>query len=125
MRAIASTSSATGSGSSCGRTSCSPTSTIPARKNGSWRRSSATRLAPGWLAFANVPGADALEELGAGGAVVHHPRWKAGVQRDAGAGWDFDDVRDHYLRVLFELDPVALRSTDPERYLELSRTVSG
>jgi beta-mannosidase len=78
------------------------------------------------LAFANVPDEPALEALRApGGLSVNHPAWKAGVPRDAGAGWDFDDVRDHYLKRVFGVDPVAQRSVDQERYLELSRAVSG
>ena len=78
------------------------------------------------LAFANVPDEHEADALGgAGFPTPTEPRWKAGVPRDAGAGWDFDDVRDHYLRLLFGVDPVALRSTDQEHYLELSRAVSG
>jgi beta-mannosidase len=83
------------------------------------------RFAAESLAFANVPDPEALADVTAAGAEVSGPGWKAGVPRDAGAGWDFDDVRDHYLETLFELDPVTLRSADPERYLELSRAVSG
>ncbi|HEY2316817.1 MAG TPA: hypothetical protein VGH67_00840 [Solirubrobacteraceae bacterium] len=89
-------------------------------------RRSEVRFAAECLAFANVPDEAALEALDApGGLALHHPAWKAGVPRDTGAGWDFDDVRDHYFARLLGLDPGAVRGVDFERYLELSRAVSG
>ena len=91
-------------------------------------RTSGVRFAAECLAFANIPGDEALATLvpePPGEAFVHHPRWKAGVPRDAGAGWDFDDVRDHYLALVFGVDPGTLRRDDYDRYLELSRAVTG
>ncbi len=70
-------------------------------------RLAAVSFAAECLAFANVG-----DELG-------------DPPRDAGADWDFADVRDHYLRELYDVEPDVLRAKDSERYADLSRAVSG
>lgn len=85
-------------------------------------RRAQVRFSPESLGFSNVPGPEVVDTLG---VPPHHPHWKAGVPRDNGAGWDFEDVRDHYLKLLYGLDPVELRWADRERWLRLSRVVTG
>jgi beta-mannosidase len=78
------------------------------------------------LAFANLPDNDVVEEVMESAApATHDARWKRRTPRDSGTGWDFEDVRDHYLRELFAVDPVQLRCFDMPRYLELSRVTTG
>jgi len=74
------------------------------------------------LAFANIPERAALQRMPGGLATrAHHPAWKSRSPRDLGAGWDFDDVRDHYLERLFRVRPDTLRYADHDRYLALAR----
>jgi len=86
-------------------------------------RFAAVRFASECLALSNVPDEAGVER--AGGADGLGERWKAAIPADAGTDWDFEDVRDHYLALLFGADPAGLRESDPGRYLELSRAVSG
>jgi beta-mannosidase len=91
-------------------------------------RRAQVRFAAECLALSHVPCEqtvaaifpDAPERL-----VGHHPAWKAGIPRENGADWDFEDVRDHYLSQLYGVDAAELRWVDNARYLELSRALTG
>ncbi len=90
-------------------------------------RRSQVAFATECLAFANVPETQNIQKIPspAGAIEVHHPHWKERSPRNLGVGWDFEDVRDHYLASFFGVDPLQLRYVDHERYLLLSRVVSG
>jgi beta-mannosidase len=74
-------------------------------------RRSQLRFASECLAFANVS--------------EDQQRWKERTPRDLGAGWDFDDVRDHYLEKVLRVEARTLRYSDQDRYLRCSRVVTG
>ena len=77
------------------------------------------------LALANVPDAATLARAPAGVIPqVHSPAWKSRVYRDQQVGWDFDDIREHYVERLFNLRPDELRAFDPARHLMLARMAS-
>ncbi len=85
-------------------------------------RLAGVRFAAECLAFANPPEAGVVDTVfGSAAAAGHTPEWKRGVPRDAGAPWDFEDVRDVYVELLFGVDAQRVRFTDPERYLDLGR----
>lgn len=86
-------------------------------------RRAAVRFASECLAFSNVPEPEIIDKMTRGISPTH-PAWKRAVPRDASTGWDFEDVRDHYLKLLYSVDPAALRYSDLPRYWDLSRMAS-
>lgn len=98
----------------------------PYRRSFSDVRTSAVRFASEALVSSNVPEPSFVDRMSCGAAGAgHHPDWKRGVPRDNGSGWDFEDVRDHYVSEIFNVDPVAVRYSDAERYLALGRVAGG
>lgn len=91
-------------------------------------RRAGVRFAAECLAFSHAPGEASIEEMAPDTPerlVGHHPVWKAGIPRENGADWDFEDIRDHYLRLVYGVDAADLRHVGHERYLELSRMLTG
>jgi beta-mannosidase len=83
-------------------------------------RRAEVRFAAECLAFSNIPDGDPHTMPG-GSAPGHDPAWKRGVPRDRGVGWDFEDVRDHYVEMLYDVSPARLRHGDPQTWLDLGR----
>ena len=89
-------------------------------------KSAKVRFATECLGISNVPEQSTMGLVLEGTMPPpHHPRWKARVPRDNGSGYDFEDIRDHYLEALFGEDATDLRAQDVARYYALSRVVSG
>jgi beta-mannosidase len=89
-------------------------------------RRAGVRFSAECLAFSNVPDIATVDVLMTDDdAPGVSPRWKARVPRDAGVGWDFEDVRDHYVQRLFGVHPDQVRAADPDRYLALGRIATG
>lgn len=85
---------------------------------------SQVKFATECLAFSNVPENKNLELLFDGKMpYTHSPIWKQSVPRMAATGYDFEDVRDYYLKELYGIDAMTLRAFDTSRYLNYSRIV--
>ncbi|HXT14047.1 MAG TPA: hypothetical protein VN706_00360 [Gemmatimonadaceae bacterium] len=89
-------------------------------------RGADVKFTPECLGFANVPEPEVVDTIMRGDPpAIHDPRWKKRTPRDTGAGWDFEDVRDHCMRALFGADVERLRYCDTRRYLDLARVATG
>ncbi|MDJ0362630.1 glycoside hydrolase family 2 protein [Rhodococcus sp. H29-C3] len=85
-------------------------------------RTARVRFAAECLAFSIPPERRAVDRMfGSANVAGHHPEWKSAVPRDRGSSWDFEDVRDHYVRNIFAVDPHLVRRTDAELYLDYGR----
>lgn len=83
-------------------------------------RRARVRFASECLGFANVPETRELSR-DFGPSPLASPLWGPRIPRDQGADQDFEEVRDHYVGLLYGVDPRQLKNEEPARYLDLSR----
>jgi beta-mannosidase len=87
-------------------------------------RRSGLRFATGCLAMAHIGTEDSIHQLIDRGAAIHSAQWKRSVPRDHGGSWDMEDTRDRYIPTVFGVDPMTLRRTNPDRYLDIGRATT-
>ncbi|MDH7797284.1 MULTISPECIES: glycoside hydrolase family 2 protein [unclassified Beijerinckia] len=75
------------------------------------------------LAFANLPSRARLAKRRLDGTTPLE-RWKALVPRDRGADWDFEDIRHHYMTLLYDVDPQHLKGQDFDRYVAIGQAAA-
>ena len=81
------------------------------------------RFATECLAFANISEPLTLENYLNATACCNNWR-KTRVPKDYGVSWDFEDVRNIYLNMLYGFEPARLRRENNASYLHLSRAVT-
>ncbi|NJN79294.1 MAG: glycoside hydrolase family 2 protein [Anaerolineales bacterium] len=72
------------------------------------------------LGFSNIPEDKIISDI-----KNNFELWKHGVPHDTGAEWDFEDVREHYMKKLFNVNVTELKNKDLDRYLILGRVTTG
>ena len=78
------------------------------------------------LGFSNIPSDESMRaEFGSAVPATHSSQWKAAVPRDTGAGWDFEDIRDHYFEELSGQNASNVRYSDNAAYLARSGRTTG
>lgn len=78
------------------------------------------------MGLSHIPEDSTIQQsIGKSSVFPYSNEWTKRIPRDLGAGWDFDDIRDKYLEELFKVDPILLRRQNVEKYIELSRVVTG
>ncbi len=89
-------------------------------------RRAGVRFASECLAFANFPDEASLNGLESDDLAAWNQHLSTlRAPRDAGADWDFAQVRDHYVSQLFGVDAATLRQHDPARYRAFGRVAVG
>lgn len=84
------------------------------------------RFASEGMGLSHIPEDETIEQCtGKNTHFPFHNEWASRIPRDLSAGWDFESIRDNYLEQLFNIDPLSLRRQNIEKYIELSRVVSG
>jgi beta-mannosidase len=84
------------------------------------------RFASEGMGLSHIPEDETIVEcIGKNSLYPYNNEWIKRIPRDLGAGWDFDDVRDYYLNQIFDVDPIKVRRHHVQRYIELSRVITG
>ncbi|MCW8999624.1 MAG: hypothetical protein OQK04_13030, partial [Kangiellaceae bacterium] len=78
------------------------------------------------MGLSHIPEDSSIQQwLGKSIQFQYSNEWAARIPRDLGAGWCFEDIRNFYLKYLFDIDTTLLKRTAPDQFALLSRVTSG